>query len=77
MKTDLYIHRNEYTQSFCVLLYADARFADEEDAWLYVHKYPDLLTAEEGMRRQHERYGNTYVYKIMEFTIKATTLKRG
>lgn len=77
MQTYLNIQEDEYTLGFCVLLYADARFADEENPWLFLHKYPDLLRAENGMRRQKEINGDVYVYKIMQFNISAETRQRG
>ena len=73
MKIDLPTHVNEYRDYFCVLLYADARIANNERSWVYVNKYPTLSMAKEGKLNHYIRHGEGYVYKIMEFTINAKT----
>lgn len=78
MKTDLEIQMDDYTTSFCILLYADALFAEvDEEPWVFLYKYPDLLSAEEGMLRHKQRNKGEYAYKIMQFDIKAQTRQRG
>lgn len=76
MKIDLVTHEDKYTQTFCVLLYADKRIANNGNSWIYVNKYPNRESAKEGKINHYIRHGEGYVYKIMEFTIKAITLDK-
>lgn len=77
MRVDLSIDE-DYTQSYCVLVRALPELLEKAKTdksimpWEFVHKYPDLLRAENGMMEIANRK-NKYVYKIIQFKIGADT----
>lgn len=71
--------QKDYTQTFYVLFYAQpelieaAKTNDYVYPWMFVKKYSDKQGAENGLKKQKEKHSH-YLYKIVQYTIKAETI---
>ena len=71
--------QKDYTQTFYVLFYAQPELFESAKTnnyvypWMFVKRYSDKQVAENGLKKQKEKHEH-YVYKIVQYTIKAETL---